>query len=48
MTRASMYRRDFKRRLTRFLKQFPGNAKSWADATDEPKDVYYEMSASTS
>lgn len=45
MSRASStYRKDFKRRLARFLKRFPNNARSWAEATDEPKDIYYEMS----
>ncbi|MDE3097322.1 MAG: hypothetical protein KGK07_15145 [Chloroflexota bacterium] len=42
--KTSTYRKDFRRRLARFLKQFPSNAKSWAQATDEPKDIYYEMS----
>ncbi len=44
MTRASAYHKDFKRRLTRFLKGFPSNTTSWAQATDELPTVYVEMS----
>lgn len=45
MSRASsVYRKDFKRRLARFLKRFPNNATSWAQATDEPADIYVQMS----
>ncbi len=44
IVKATTYRKDFKRRLARFMEEFPSKAKSWAQATDELPDVYYEMS----